>query len=346
MFISVLNKLLNWVSQILSSKEEVPVEPEPELEPEIQQEDSSVDREFYNQASSEKLGWESSWWGCEYIDEELFEAVKAWQEKNSMTADGLVGPMTYRRIWTEREDTISDHEPKRGAVRPGDKYIVHNGKFLPIEWDKVVLWDEEDGLKIEGGHYKWKENDRKPDQFVNHWDVCLSAESCARVINKKGIGIHFCIDNDGTIYQTMDTQHGAWHCGDSYGNKHGIGVEISNAYYLKYQGWYERHGFGPRPVVAKGEAVVHGQGLKEHLDFYPVQIEALKALWKAVHLGLGIPLEAPVKASGEPILGTDPRCNSGEFKGFNHHYHYTTKKIDCAGLDIWALLEEVKEELA
>ena len=343
MFTLVLKKLWIWVLQTLSSKEEVPKEPDTQT----QQEDDGVNREFYNQASAEKLGWEPSWWGCEYIDEELFEAVEVWQEENDLTADGLVGPMTYRRVWTEREATISDHEPTRptDASCPGDKYIVHNGKFLPIEWDKVVLWDEEDGLKIEGGHYKWKAEDRKPDQFVNHWDVCLSAESCARVVNKKGIGIHFCIDNDGTIYQTMDTQKGAWHCGDSYGNKHGIGVEISNAYYTKYQSWYERHGFGPRPVVAKGEAKVHGRGLKEHLDFYPVQVEALKALWKAIHLGLGIPLQAPVDTEGKPIRGRDPRCNSGEFKGFNHHYHYTTRKIDCAGLDIWSLLEEVKAEL-
>ena len=62
--------------------------------------------------------------------------------------------------------------------------------------------------------------------------------------------MHFLIDNDGTIYQMLDTQHIAWHAGiPRYegGNKRGIGVEISNAYYPKYQEWYIKHGFGERP---------------------------------------------------------------------------------------------------
>ena len=59
------------------------------------------------------------------------------------------------------------------------------------------------------------------------------------------------IDNDGTIFQMLDTQHKAWHAGiPNYegGNPKGIGVEISNAYYLKYQDWYVKNGFGERPV--------------------------------------------------------------------------------------------------
>lgn len=304
-----------------------------------------MDRQFYNESSAEKLGWDPSWFRCEYFDEDLFDAIESWQRENNLTADGLVGPMTFRRLWTEREHNISEHRPRSVSCGPGEKFIVHNGKFIKIDWDKVVLWDEPDGLKLEGGHYRRMEQDRKPTQFTNHWDVCLSSESMAKVVNRRGIGIHFGIDNDGTIYQLKDTQYGVFHAGNRYGNKWGIGLEIANAYYTKYQSWYERNGFGPRPVVAKGEAQVHGTSLGEHLGFYPVQIEALKKLWKAVHLGIGIPLEAPRYYNGEPILTVDPKCSSGEFAGFNQHYHYTKKKIDCAGLDIWTLLEEVKEEI-
>ena len=101
----------------------------------------------------------------------------------------------------------------------------------------------------------------------------------AKIINRRGVSMHFGIDNDGTIYQLLDTQHGAWQAGHWYGNKQGIGVEISNAYYTKYQGWYEKNGFGSRPVVT--DAVVHKRTLGDHLGFYPVQLEALKKLWKA-----------------------------------------------------------------
>ena len=312
----------------------------------------SVDKVFYNQASASKLGWEPSWFGCEHHDDELVEAIRKWQRRNGITADGMCGPGTYRRVWTERQADIHDYVPsalgfKRVKESCGNKHIVHNSKFIPIEWDKVVLWDEPDGLKCDAGNYYdyGGKEDRKPNNFTNHWDVCLSAEACAKVLNRRGVSVHFCIDNDGTIYQLLDTQHGAWHAGHWYGNKKGIGVEISNAYYTKYQGWYEKNLGESRPVVPKGEAVVHGRGLDEHLDFYPVQIEALKKLWKALHLGLGIPLEYPANRDGSLCTTVHPDVDGGDFEGFNNHYNFTRKKIDCAGLPLDVLIKEVKEEI-
>ena len=308
----------------------------------------SVDKVFYNQASAAKLGWEPSWFGCEHNDEQLVVAIRKWQRKNKIASDGMCGPSTYRRIWTERQADIHDYAPAPSRqCGVGQKHIVHNSKFLPIEWDKVVLWDEEGGqICNKGNYYDYSgKPDRKPTNFTNHWDVCLSSEACARVLNRRGVSIHFNIDNDGTIYQLLDTQHGAWQAGHWYGNKHGIGVEISNAFYTKYQGWYEKNGFGPRPVVAKGDAVVHGQGLQEHLGFYPIKIEALKKLWKALHLGLDIPLDFPKNADGSLCTTVHPDVTGGTFKGFNNHYNFTRKKIDCAGLPLDELLKEVKEDL-
>jgi hypothetical protein len=252
-----------------------------------------MDKDFYNSSSASKLGWEPSWFGCDEFDVNLVKAVQKWQKENGLKADGLVGPATYRRIWTEREANITDHTPRLSVYSQGDKHIVHNGKFIPIEWDKVILWDDPNGFKASKGCYTDYSGkaDRKPTMFVNHWDVCLSAESCATVLNRRGISVHFLIDNDGTIFQMLDTQHKAWHAGHPRlggGNTKGIGVEISNAYYLKYQDWYVRNGFGERPI--QENAWVHGKKKDPFLDFYPVQLEALKALWKAVHVGVGIPL--------------------------------------------------------
>ncbi len=167
-----------------------------------------MDKVFYNKSSQDSLGWEPSWFGCDYNDDELVAAVKKWQKDNGITADGLVGPMTFQRVWTEREAEISDHIPYSSPYLRGDdgcddkKYIVHNGKFLEIDWQKVVLWDDPDGLGTKrGAYYSYAgKPDRKPTMFVNHWDVCLSSESCANVLARRGISVHFCIDNDGTIY--------------------------------------------------------------------------------------------------------------------------------------------------
>jgi hypothetical protein len=305
-----------------------------------------MDKDFYNKSSSDSLGWDPSWFGCKEFNVDLVKAVQKWQKAHGLTADGLVGPMTYRRVWTEREVNISDYEPKKNIHSPGDKHIVHNGHFIPIEWEKVILWDDGDGFKTNKGCYTDYSGkpDRDPTMFVNHWDVCLSAESCATVLNRRGISVHFLIDNDGTIFQMLDTQHKAWHAGiPRYdgGNPKGIGVEISNAYYLKYQDWYVKHGFGERPI--QENAWVHGRKRDPFLDFYPVQLEALKALWKAIHIGINIPLEYPQNAEGYIETSVHKDCERGKFSGFCNHYNFIKTKIDCAGLDLPTLLDEVKQ---
>ena len=109
---------------------------------------------------------------------------------------------------------------------------------------------------------------------------------------------------------------------------------------MKYQDWYVKNGFGERPVQNHG--YVHGKTLKPFLDFYPVQLEALKALWKAVHVGIGIPLEYPKNSKGHIETGVHKECERGTFNGVCNHYNFIKTKIDCAGLDLPTLLDDVK----
>ena len=301
-----------------------------------------MDKDFYNQASASKLGWDPTWFGERFFDDKLVRAIKKWQRCRGLSADGLCGPMTFRRIWTERQATIHEHKPEHQNY---SNYIVYNGDYFPIEWEKVILWSEEDGLKAnEGTYYDYTGRPKRTIRyFVNHWDVCLSSHSCAKVLNKRGISVHFMIDNDGTIYQSVDMQHGAWHAGSSRANRASVGVEITNAYYLKYQDTYIKRGHGERPIVEG--AWVHGSQLDPFLDFYPIQIEALKALWKAIHGATGIPYEAPVSQFGKTSTRYVQEVPYGKFSGFVSHYHVSKRKIDCAGLDIKELLEEVKNEV-
>ena len=302
-----------------------------------------MNKVFYNKASADSLGWEPNWFGVAYHDEKLVKAIKKWQKENDTTADGLCGPSTYRRIWTQRESAISKHINKC-PPKKDQSFIICNSELIKIDWPKVVLWDDQHGFKSNPGtyyNYAGKE-DRAPTMFVNHWDVCLSSESCAKVLNKRGISVHFLIDNDGTIYQMLDTQHGAWHAGVGKINHKSIGVEISNAYYPKYQSWYEKNNFGSRPIV--NHAWVNGSRLKQHLGFYPVQIKAAQALWLACSSAYDIPLESPSSNDNDfkTSTKTEQTVTSGKFKGIVSHYHITKRKIDCGGLDIISLLEEVK----
>ena len=137
----------------------------------------------------------------------------------------------------------------------------------------------------------------------------------------------------------LDTQHGAWHAGTV--NKCSIGVEISNAYYPKYQDWYTSHGFGERPVIE--DAWCQGKNLDPFLGFYDIQIDALKALWASCHLAHDIPLTAPESGDESFLTSTreDKNVRNSKFKGFVSHYHQTRNKIDCAGLDLVKLLRDV-----
>jgi len=302
-----------------------------------------MDKVFYNKSSAESLGWKPEWFGAKHHDEILVKKIRKWQKESGFTADGLCGPDTYRRIWTDRESQITDMinfcPPKKDQ-----SFIICNSKPVVIDWPNVVLWDEAGGHKAkENTYYNYSgKKDRSPTMFVNHWDVCLNSKSCAKVLNNRGISVHFLIDNDGTIYQMVDTQHGAWHAGIGKINHKSIGVEISNAYSLKYQSWYEKNKFGPRPIV--NDAWVNGSKLKGHLDFYPVQIQAAKALWRACSYAYDIPLESIHGDNGsfQTSTKTEKNVASGKFKGIVSHYHITKRKIDCAGLDIVALLKEIK----
>ncbi len=85
--------------------------------------------------------------------------------------------------------------------------------------------------------------------------------------------------------------------------------------------------------------------MKPFLGFYPVQLEALKALWMAMHKGWDIPLVS-IESGNPDFMTTDKygsRCARGNFKGFVSHYHQTAKKIDCAGLDIVKMLRELSD---
>ena len=298
----------------------------------------SIDKVFYNEASANKLGWTPEWFGCKDHDEILVKSIREWQKKNKISPDGMCGPSTHRRIYNERLANIDDYEPYI-AKEKEESFIVHHGNFLPIEWPKVVLWSDDGGLKINNGYTPYFKK-RKINMFVNHWDVCLDSTTCAKVLNRRNISVHFCIDNDGTIYQMLDTNHAAWHASSRKVNHKSIGIEIANAYYPKYQSWYEKKGFGKRPLMEG--AVVHGKELEPFTWFYPVQIQALQALWKAIHEGVNIPLDFPKDSNGNTSTTTDKKVQAGTFKGFVSHYHVTKKKIDCAGLDIKNLLADIK----
>ena len=297
----------------------------------------AVDKEFYNEASAAKLGWEPEWFipGHKLFDKKLTSAIKKWQLARGLTADGMCGPGTFRHISAEVESLQEIYST--GWVSDNSDVIWWNDKPIKIEWPALKVHTFKDPgfpYPISTGVTK---NSRKRDirSFVTHWDVCLSSMSCAKILAKRGISVHFCIDNDGTIIQLHDLNDSCWHAGNRNVNKYSVGVEIANAYYPKYQGWYKKNVGKERPIMSG--ALAQDKVLDDFTWFYPEQLQALEALYKAIHEGCGVPLEAPKNK-----WAYDAEAASGKFKGFMNHFHCSRKKIDCGGLDIEKIVNKIK----
>ncbi len=269
----------------------------------------------------------------------VVDAVKQIQKETGLEPTGKVDAATYRRVNTETLAHEIDKGPKVSQTvtsSPGHSTIIVDGKHVPIEWGRVVRFSDSNGLAFKSN--KTVTNGRTIDGVITHWDVCLSAKSCWQVLQPpRQASTHFCIDNDGTIYQFMDTKDVAWHSGIGSVNKRTIGVDLSNAVYEKYNPTYEKMGFGSRPVL---NSMVHGKPLR-HLGWYPAQIDAYKALLACLSDSVGVRLQYPTDKDGGLLKRFDASCVN--FKGVQNHYNIRADKIDCAGLPLDEIIKSIRK---
>ena len=65
------------------------------------------------------------------------------------------------------------------------------------------------------------------DQFVIHFDEAGTSRTCFLVLqDDRDLSVHFMLDLDGTIYQTLDLKERAWQATTS--NDRSVGVEVAN----------------------------------------------------------------------------------------------------------------------
>lgn len=81
--------------------------------------------------------------------------------------------------------------------------------------------------QVRGGGWPLGLLQEKVDQFVLHYDACGTSRQCFNILHDhRDLSIHFMLDLDGTIYQTLDLKERAWHATTS--NDRSIGIEIAN----------------------------------------------------------------------------------------------------------------------
>ncbi len=192
------------------------------------------------------------------------------------------------------------------------------------------------------------------DLFVLHYDVCGTSAKCFEVLHdRRGLSVHFLLDVDGTIYQTLDLADTAWHA--SAQNARSVGVEIAHigAYPAGSDSpldeWYVRDaggvrvrfpehygdggvrtaGFTPRP--RSGElvrGVIQGEELEQY-DFTPEQYDSLARLAAGLSVALPrIELHVPRDSAGRVRNAVLSEAELQAFSGVLGHYHTSDRKTD------------------
>jgi len=209
--------------------------------------------------------------------------------------------------------------------------------------------------KVRGGGWPLPLLQRVVDQFVIHYDVCPVSQTCFKVLHDhRGLSVHFMLDVDGTIYQTLDLKERAQHA--TISNARSIGVEIANmgAYPVNdratLEKWYEAHeggGVRLRPPRAYDELGVRtpsfvgrparkelivgniqGQELAQY-DFTPEQYDSLIKLTATLcRIFPNIKCDYPKDASGRLIPKKLDDEAWQEYQGLLGHYHVQLNKTD------------------
>lgn len=191
-------------------------------------------------------------------------------------------------------------------------------------------------------------------QFVLHFDVCGTSRQCFKVLQDvRSLSVHFLLDVDGTIYQTLDLREKAHHA--TYANDFSVGVEIAHpgtfaqplsadmrrwyeqdaqGWRMKFPAWMTETGVRTRDFVPRPDrpefvsGTIHGKTYHQ-FDFTKQQYAALARLCAGLSRLLPrIRLDAPRDANGQIVQHVLPEAELRAFDGIVGHFHVQQNKTD------------------
>jgi len=209
--------------------------------------------------------------------------------------------------------------------------------------------------RVRGGGWDLPTLQKYVDQFVIHYDDAGTSRNCFKTLqDERGLSVHFLLDLDGTVYQTLDLKERAWHA--TISNSRSVGVEIANigafppAADRPLQTWYARGTNGPTRIILPSAGgiqpertphftghpvrpdpvvgVVQGQTLEQY-DFTPQQYQALIHLTAALcRIFPKMNCDYPRDASGQLINHKLSAEEWQNYAGVLGHYHIQSDKVD------------------
>jgi N-acetylmuramoyl-L-alanine amidase len=263
--------------------------------------------------------------------------------------------------FTAFEPPSRDADPKTAVFRRPVRFGVRTKGLSAAEIERV-----------RGGGWDLPLLSRVVDQFVIHFDAVGTSRRCFQVLqDQRGLSVHFMLDLDGTIYQTLDVKESAWHA--TIANQRSIGVEVANIGAYPESGpdplarWYRPdsegriHLIDPAPSGAagplaggavlrplRGELIVgtiQEKRLKQY-DFTPQQYEALSRLAATLcRLFPKIRCDYPRDADGALLPHKLADVDYANYRGILGHYHVQLNKVDPGPAFQWDLLIDSTRKL-
>lgn len=169
-------------------------------------------------------------------------------------------------------------------------------------------------------------------QFVVHHDGMNNSRNCFKVLHdERGLSVHFLIDNNGDIYQTLDLVDCAFQAAGV--NEISVGVELCNrGDALRFPDFY--HGAREKLTCT----------INQHqflaYDFTKEQYDSMFAVGKALaRIFPNLPQTCP-ENGGQPLWATldDPR----KYSGYLGHYHVSRQKWDPGPWDFKRFLQGLR----
>jgi N-acetyl-anhydromuramyl-L-alanine amidase AmpD len=237
---------------------------------------------------------------------------------------------------------------------------------------RAGVLNDEQIEQVKGGGWPLELLQQKVDQFVIHYDVCGTSQRCFFVLHDlRGLSVHFMLDIDGTIYQTMDLKERAWHAGTA--NTRSVGIEIANmgAYSTRASlaplaEWYAKDANGQTYITiperlgdggvrvpgtyrpARNELIegqIHGTTYRQY-DLTPQQYAALIKLTAGLSgIFPHMKLDYPRREDGKVLDRALTREELDAWQGLLAHWHVTPEKQDPGPAFQWEYVVEEARKL-
>ena len=264
-------------------------------------------------------------------------AIRTFQQRHGLTADGVVGPQTERAL------VAAGAPPPPAAAAPvtpnpasATSFLVRGVPLPAAPALSVINFADPRVVRLLG--------DRRPGrqvtELVVHETETWSAPDTVAVLQKRGLGVHLILGPDGQI-----TQHGdlgddvTWHAGNHNGRS--VGVEVVNPIFERNLGLYRRL-YPRRPALPWTRTIAAGwlDGGSYVLPT-PIQAEALARLVAWITSPAALGLEIPRRWIGISDRRLAMRTVAGAQQpapGIYAHSHIAPPKQDGPWLVLYAWL--------